>query len=192
MAELATGFQCRTCGQQHATLPLSFSTKAPLPVSAIPSWQIERRVVITPDMCVIDGVHFYLRGRIVVPVHDCPEPFIWGVWAQVSSKNFYRTHQLWSSPGREKEPPFEGILATDLPLFGNTLGIEVDVQTQVVGRRPHFTIRSARHPLGREQRKGITLAQVEEIAAALLHRTGEDAPPPTPTDLYNSCDQRVT
>ena len=173
MAELTTGFDCRTCGQRHDTLPLSFSVKAPLPVTAIASWQLASRVVITPDQCVIDGIHFYLRGRIVVPVHDCHEPFIWGVWAQVSAKNFYRTHQLWSTPGRENEPAFMGRLATELPLFGSTLGISVNVITQVVGRRPHFAVRSARHPLGDEQREGITLARVEEIAAALLHPATE-------------------
>ncbi len=181
MAELATGFDCRTCGQRHDTLPLSFSVKAPLPVTASPSWQMASRVVITPDQCVIDGIHFYLRGRIVVPVHDCHEPFIWGVWAQVSAKNFYRTHQLWSTPGRENEPAFAGRLATNLPLFGNTLGIAVDVATQVVGRRPHFTVRSASHPLGREQREGITLARVEEIAAALLHPAAKETHPLLPS-----------
>ena len=177
MAELTTGFDCRTCGQRHATLPLSFSVKAPLPVTAIPSWQLASRVVITPDQCVIDGIHFYLRGRIVVPVHDCHEPFIWGVWAQVSAKNFYRTHQRWSTPGRENEPAFAGRLATDLPLFDSTLGIAVDVATQVVGRRPHFTVRPPEHPLGSEQREGIALARVEEIAAALLHSAGEEPHP---------------
>jgi hypothetical protein len=177
MAELTTGFYCPTCAGRHTTLPLSFSVKAPLPVSAIPSWQIASRVVITPDQCVIDGIHFYLRGRIVIPVRDCHEPFIWGVWAQVSAKNFYRTHQLWSTPGRENESAFVGRLASDLPLFGSTLGMGVDVQTQVVGRRPHITVRSAGHPLGSEQREGITLARVEEIATALLHSAGEEPPP---------------
>jgi hypothetical protein len=157
------------CGEWHATLPLSFSVKAPAAVAGIPAWQMKRRVVMTPDQCVIDGTHFYLRGRVVVPVHDCAEMFVWGVWAQVSARSFYRAQQLWSTEGREAEPAFEGRMATELGFFGGTLGLEVDVQTQRVGRRPHFRARSERHPLGREQREGITLARVEEIAAVHLH-----------------------
>ena len=30
--------------------------------------ELERRVVLTPDQCVIDGKDFYMRGRILVPV----------------------------------------------------------------------------------------------------------------------------
>ena len=175
-AELATGFHCRICGLHHDVLPLSFSAKAPHTVSAILAWQWEQRVVITRDQCVIDGKHFYLRGRIVVPIHDCREPYIWGVWAQVSAKSFYGTHRLWNVAGRERVPPFAGRLASHLPLFGNTLGLHLGVQTQVVGRRPHFTIHSAAHPLGAEQRRGITLARAQEIAALLLHSAGLSRP----------------
>jgi hypothetical protein len=168
MIELKTGFHCSVCGQRHAILPLSFRCKAPLAVSAIPDWQIESRVAITPEQCVIDNTHFYLRGRIVVPIRDCENPFVWGVWAQVSIKNFYCVDKRWQTRGRENEPPFEGRLANDLSLFGNPPGLPLEIYTQAVGRRPHFLVDS-RYPLGREQRNGITLARAEEIAATLLH-----------------------
>jgi hypothetical protein len=168
-SELMTGFDCRVCGEHHASLPLSFSVKAPHAVQAVPASQFAERVVITPDQCVIDGTHFYLRGRIVVPMHDFEEPFIWGVWAQVGAKDFYRMHKLWTASGREAEPAFEGRLASDLSLFARTLGLAVEVQTQPVGRRPHLLVRDAQHPLGAQQRKGLTIAEATEIAALLLH-----------------------
>src|ERR1700742_2816637 len=111
MIELETGFDCRICRQRHAKLPLSFCCQAPMAVTAIPEWQLESRVVITAEQCVIDDTHFYLRGRIVIPIHGCDAPFVWGVWAQVSAKNFYCAYKKWNEPARELEPPFAGRLA---------------------------------------------------------------------------------
>jgi hypothetical protein len=169
MAELAAPFLCSGCNQWHDVLPLSFSVKVPLAATRVPSVMLEERVVITRDQCVIDGgvidsARYFLRGRIAVPIIGIEDPFIWGVWAEISPKNFMRTHDLWHQQGREFEPPYPGWLDTDLPLYGTTLNLEVDVQTQPVGRRPHFTILSEDHSLAREQRNGITLVQVEKIA----------------------------
>jgi hypothetical protein len=166
---LQTGFACNVCGERHEVLPLSYSVKAPLAVTAMPVEELERRVVITPDQCVIDGKDFYLRGRILVPILGLDEPFIWGVWAEVSPKNFIRTNDLWTVIGRETEPAFPGWLNTELFLFGDTINLEVSVQTQIVGRRPHFSVVDQNHPLAREQRNGITLRRIEEIAETVLH-----------------------
>ena len=62
--------------------------------------------------------------------------------------------------GREAEPPFVGYLNTELPLYGNTIDLEVDVQTQVVGRRPHFFVRNPEHPLAMEQREADVYREV--------------------------------
>jgi hypothetical protein len=170
-SELQSGFDCRVCGNHHDVLPLCYSVKAPLAVTAIPLDDLERRVVITPDQCVIDGRDCYLRGRILVPIIGIEEPFVWGVWAEISPKTFLRANDLWNTPGRESEAPFPGWLNTELPLFGNTINLEVSVQTQVVGRRPHFIISNEHHPLAIEQRNGITLQRVQEIAEIILHNT---------------------
>lgn len=162
------GFKCSVCGEQHQ-LPISYSVKAPAAMIAMPQEEWEQRVVITPDQCVIDGRDFYLRGRIPVSVEGLDEPFIWGVWAEVSPKNFVRTNELWTAEGRENEPAFPGWLNTELPLFGDTINLEVSVQTQVVGRRPQFTVVDPEHPLAVEQREGITMARIEEIAIEMIH-----------------------
>jgi hypothetical protein len=169
MIELEAGFDCSVCRQRHATLPLSFCCEAPGPVAAIPAWQRKERVVLTADQCVIDNTYCYLRGRIVIPILDCDLPFVWGVWAQVSGKHFYGDYKRWHSEGRERGASFPGRLANDLARFGSPAGAALEVQTQPVGRRPHFLVSSERSPLGREQRLGITLARAEEIATLLLH-----------------------
>ncbi len=174
MAELATGFDCRVCGRHHDALPLSFSVRAPAAALLIPADELDRRVVLSPEQCVIDGRSFFLRGRVVVPIAGLDEPFIWGVWAEIGPKDFLRTQSFWKVKGRERTPPYRGWLNTDLPLFGSTIHLEVRVRTQEVGRRPHFEVMSPEHPLGREQSAGITLERVQQIAERLLH-----SPPPS-------------
>ena len=170
MAELASGFDCRVCGTHHETLPLSFHIKAPLAATMIPAEQVLERVVINAEQCVIDGTKFYLRGRIVVPIRELEdEPFIWGVWVEVSPKDFVRTQSFWKIEGREATPAYRGWLDSEIPIFASTINLEVKVRTQVVGRRPHLELTSASHPLALEQRAGITLLRVQEIAEALLH-----------------------
>jgi len=168
--ESESGFKCNVCGERHV-LQLSYSVKAPMAAGAIPAEELEQRVVITPDQCVIDGKDFYLRGRILVRVIGSEEPFIWGIWAEVSPKNFVRTNELWTAEGREQEPPFPGWLNSQLPIFGDTFNLEVSVQTQPVGRRPQFTVVDEEHPLAIEQRSGISMERVEEIAVIMLHPT---------------------
>ena len=169
-SELSTGFDCSVCGMHHDILPLSFSVKAPRAASLIPRNEAERRVVLTRDQCVIDGRSFYLRGRIPVPILGLDEPFIWGVWAEVGPKSFLHTIDMWKVEGREKDPPFPGWLDSEIPVYGNTINIEVDVWTQRVGWRPHFRLIDEERPLAIEQQRGITLARVEQIAAQMLHR----------------------
>lgn len=168
-AELTTGFDCSVCGQHHDILPLSFSVKAPDAAIAIAAAELEQRVLITADQCVIDGRDFYLRGRIPVPIHGLEEPFIWGVWAEVSPQNFTRTNEMWRTEGRENDPPFDGWLASELFPYDNTLNLKLRVQTQPVGRRPHYTVLEQEHALAREQREGISMERVIQIAEMILH-----------------------
>jgi len=139
---------------------------------AVPMEELEQRIVFTPDQCVIDGKDFYLRGRILVPVIGLEEPFVWGVWAEVSPINFMKTNELWTVEGREAEAAFPGWLNTQLPVFGDTFNLELSVQTQRVGKRPHFRVIDEEHPLAVEQRDGITMRRVEEIAERMLHAGG--------------------
>ena len=166
--DFAPDFTCRICGQQHP-LPLAYSIKAPLAAKAIPEDQLESRLALSLDQCVIDNREFFLRGRIPIPIHGMEKPFIWGVWVEVSPKTFLRALEIWNANGREAEPAFEGYLNSEITPYGDTVNLIVDVRTQPVGERPQFFVRDAEHPLAVEQREGISMDRVQEIAEALLH-----------------------
>ena len=80
-----------------------------------------------------------------------------------------RAVELWDTPGRESEPPCFGWLCTSLPLYPKTLHLKTHVHTHPVGERPFVELEPTDYPLAVEQRNGITMDRVREIAEALLH-----------------------
>ncbi len=160
---------CRRCGEAHGGLPFSYGVDAPEPWYEIPPRQRRRRAVLSRENCEIDGERFFLRGRILIPVHGADGPFDWGAWVSVDRGEYERALSLWGTCGREGEPLFPGRLATDLPYEPPTMGLEVLVRTRPVGERPVFELVGADHPLALEQGRGIPLARVREIAGEILH-----------------------
>jgi hypothetical protein len=164
-----TGYICGTCGQVHAELPMDFYEKAPTPYAAIPKKERKARCKLSSDLCMIDGKRFFIRGCLEIPVVDGIRPFIWGVWTSISKKNFFRTSELWDTPGKENEPPYFGWLYTRLPLYPNTIHLRTQVHTQPGNLRPLVVLERSHHLLAVEQRSGITMKRAREIAEALLH-----------------------
>lgn len=163
------GFRCSICHEWHDQLPMSYSVKVPQAVAAIPEAELDSRVVFSLDQCVIDKQSFYIRGRIPVPIIGQADAFIWGVWAKVDEPDFVRANNMWKVEGREKEPQYRGWLNTPLPLYKDTANLELRILTQIVGRRPHFELADITHPLALEQRNGITMERVREIAEWFIH-----------------------
>jgi hypothetical protein len=167
---MLSGFICQTCGQHHAELPMDFGADAPAPYYSIPLAEREARCELTSDLCMIDEKAFFIRGCLEIPVVDGPRPFVWGVWTSLSEQSFKRTGEIWDMPGRENEPPFFGWLCTALPLYPETLHLKTHVHTRPLGQRPLVELEATDHPLAVEQRTGITMDRVRQIAEALLHR----------------------
>lgn len=133
--------------------------------------EVERtsRGELTSDQCVVDDKHFFVLGRILLPVVDGPGPFAWLAWVSLSEKNFLRSCELWESEGREVVPPYFGWLQSALPYEPTTLSLKTRVQTTPVGERPNIILEHSDHPLSIEQKHGITMARVQQIAEACLH-----------------------
>jgi len=163
------GFHCRTCGEYHPDVPLDWGPDEPF------SWKLVRpedrgeQSEINDDLCVLQRKHFFVRGRILIPIHGREQPFVWLVWCSLSEPNFQRTLQLWEQPGREQEPPYFGWLDSALPGYPQTAGLKTHVHTQPVGQRPLVELEPTDHPLAVEQRNGITWEQALAKVEALLH-----------------------
>jgi hypothetical protein len=80
---------------------------------------------------------------------------------------------LWTKPGREQEPAYFGWLSTEVPAYPTrTLNLKTEVHTDRVGTRPHVVLEPTDHSLAVEQRTGISVERVQEIAKLLLHAEG--------------------
>ncbi|MCB5166568.1 DUF2199 domain-containing protein [Streptomyces bambusae] len=162
------GFTCACCGEHHTELPLSYSTLAPDVWD--PSFEAEPDCMLSSDQCVIRGQHFFIRGLIEIPVIDSGDVFSWGVWVSLSKDNFVRARAVWDTQGRETEKPYFGWLSTELALYPeSTTNLRTNAHTRLVGMRPSIELEPTTHPLAVEQRTGITLARVREIAMSVLH-----------------------
>ena len=163
------GFQCATCGEWHDQLPLTFAADAPWSYFGVPEAERDERTILTSDQCVIDGEKFFIRGQLELPIHGSPEPFTWGVWVEVSNADFDRMGEVWETPGRESEPPYNVRLDTLLRIYPDTVGLSAKLITRPVGLRPLVQVASDSHPLAQEQNSGIPMERVRAIAAAVMH-----------------------
>ncbi|NOU20411.1 MAG: DUF2199 domain-containing protein [Methyloglobulus sp.] len=163
------GFVCTTCGKYHNEIPMCFGANAPALWLSMSDDERSSRAELSSDQCVVNGEHFFILGRILLPVIDGSEPFVWLAWVSLSEKNFLRASELWETQGRESEPPYFGWLQSALPYEPTTLSLKTNVQTMPVGERPLITIEPSNHPLSIEQQHGITMARVQKIAEAAFH-----------------------
>jgi hypothetical protein len=148
---------------------MHYGAPAPAVWFTIPEGEREERALLSSDMCLIDEQHGFIVGNLELPVRGCDELFSWDVWVSLSLPNFKRAFQLWEQPGRESETPYFGWVSTSLPGYPETLNLKAHVHTRAVGSRPRVQLEPTNHPLAVEQREGITLERVQEIAELVLH-----------------------
>ena len=159
---------CRSCQAHQETLPLCFGPEAPAAWDALPPPDRSRRGRLSEDLCEVDGQHFFIRGRLEIPIHDSAQPFVWLAGSSLSAAHFRRTQELWSTPGREREQPYFGWLSPVLACYPDTLNLRLRVHTRPVGERPWFELEPTDHPLAVEQREGISWERVHEIVHRVI------------------------
>ncbi|MET7945019.1 DUF2199 domain-containing protein [Streptomyces sp. NPDC005302] len=125
---------------------------------------------LSSDQCVVHAQHYFVKGMIEIPIVGSDAMFSWGVWVSLSRENFSRSADLWDTRGREAGRPYFGWLTTDLPVYSpTTLNLKTHVHTRPVGERPYVELEPTDHALAVEQRAGITMDRVREIAEAVIH-----------------------
>lgn len=163
-----TRFTCSRCGQLH-DLPMSIAFEAPVYWYGIPEAERPRRAVLDGELCVIDNHHYFIKGRLCIPVHESPDQFAWVVWVSLSETSFQHALAAWEQPGRENEPPYFGWLSSEVPGYPSTRNLKTHVHTRPLGERPTIELEPTDHPLAVEQRTGVSLTRVHEMIAAALH-----------------------
>jgi hypothetical protein len=154
---------------------MAFHVEAPAYWEQASRWS-RLKGALGEEQCEIDG-HRFLRARIVLPVHDAATDFEWGVWVSQSRESYDRAGELWTTEGRETEPPTFAWVQSEFGPYPSTLGLQAWLYARPVGERPVVDLQPTDHPLAREQREGISMARVREVVAAALHPGPVEAGP---------------
>ena len=142
---------------------------APYAAQQVPASERQKRVKLDTDVCVIDRAQYFVRGCLDIPIRNESEGFRWLVWIAVPRPAFRVIRSFWRQLRGRQFPPTRGALAVALPYASDTLGMEVELTDGGAGYRPHVRVSDMTHPLGREQREGISLETAYEKAGRAMH-----------------------
>jgi len=160
-------FNCSVCGKEHDSLPRDMAYHRPADYFEVPPDERDKRVWFdaerNPDLCVIDGSKFYLRGVLAVPIQGEIDEIRWGTWARVEEKDFRRFIDLWNETDVSDEPNFCGHLSGGVRDFADSDGLKVIIKLQSNKQRPRFQVVSETHPLAKAQRSGVTMEDVHAV-----------------------------
>jgi hypothetical protein len=150
-------FVCSSCGKTHDGLPdLAFDR--PAYVKDVPEQELDRRVDLGSDLCVVDDEHYFIRGIIEIPIREHDEPFGIGVWVSQKRENFLKYKENFDSG---TIGPFFGWLSNEFMFGGeSTLSLKTMAHFRGGGDRPRIVLEPTAHPLAKAQKEGLTLDEV--------------------------------
>ena len=140
-------FRCAPCSAEHEGPLLSYGALAPVGWETLPN-----------------SFEWVLGGEQAMLVRDS--------LGLVERESFERASDRWLASNRADDPPDFGWLRTELPVYPQCTVLKTMVRSRVPGVRPLIEIEHTDRQLSVEQRTGITMQRVEEIAASLMHGSG--------------------
>ena len=161
---MSSSFTCPTCGNTHEGLPTDYGWKLPDEVWAISEDERSERAKFDSDRCQF-GNRYFARCLLKLPFKEQPGYYGWGIWVELSERDFYRYVEIYDEDGSD-EPPVPGTIANAIPGYPSTSNLPVVVQFQDSTSRPTVSVPENRHPIARDQCCGIDHHRYHEILVA--------------------------
>lgn len=164
-------FTCVSCDEIHEGSP-SFSFRAPDPYLGQPQ-AVQEAGHLGSDLCRYedaDGLHFFVRVVLEVPIHGIADPFLWGVWVSLSETNYRRYVDTYDDP--DPSDRYFGWFCNTLPWYPDSRNLKTEVQPRAGGQRPCIVLEETSHPLSMDSHEGISVARAQQIAEAAMHGKG--------------------
>ena len=162
-------FKCSSCDEIHVGIP-SLGNKAPIQYYTIPQDEVDQRVVLTSDTCVIDDKLFFVRGCLELPVIGYSDVFNMGTWVSLSEEHFVRYNELFEVEIRENEAPmFSWFCSWVWPFYEGDVDIKSRIHFRNHGIRPYIELEPNNHPLALAQKNGISEKDIIRIYEYYVH-----------------------
>ncbi|MEL6264232.1 MAG: DUF2199 domain-containing protein [Pseudomonadota bacterium] len=110
----------------------------------------------------------FLRAVLLVPLPGLDHDFGYGPWVELSRADLVRILCAMRDGEEAALGSIPCRLASALPGFEGTLGLDAALDVQPGGGRPLVDARAGDHPLGAEQAAGWSEARLVEVLSAAL------------------------
>lgn len=161
-------FTCSCCGKLHKGSP-SFGFKRPDPWLAQPD-NIKEKGKESDDLCYYEdkqGMNYFARVILEIPIHGIETPFLWGVWVSLSQQSYDHYCETWDNP--DKDHAYFGWLCSKLPYYESTYSLATNVFHNTLGKRPLIHLQESDHELYQDFIKGMSIEKAQKIAELCMH-----------------------
>lgn len=144
---------------------MDFGFRLPDEVHALGYLERYLRSRSNADFCTLGEARHFIRGVLPLPLQSSEDNFYWGVWVEID----LRHHDHYLAAFEEEAPDpysFAGTIANDVPGYGGTIGLAVEVRLRKGTERPAAYVTDSSHALAHEQRAGISLKRHHDILEA--------------------------
>lgn len=167
------GWVCSVCGEEHEGRLRDVRMGLPEPVFQLGEAERGERAEVEEDWCRFmdrsGETRYFVRGLVHVPVRGEADEFRFGIWVEVTAADFERLGELWHDPDGSETGPVFGALANELAPYVDTVDLPVAIQLRDVRILPAVIVLDAHHPLGADQRAGISVPAADRLAETALH-----------------------
>ena len=161
-------FKCSSCDEIHEGSP-SFGFNAPDPYLE-QSEEIQSKGKLSDDLFYYedeDGIHYFARVTVEIPIHGIEDGFLWGVWVSLSKASY--EHYVNNFTKEEIDQGYFGWFSNYLPYYSNTYALATNVYPQANGKRPILELQETDHELYHDFTNGISITKAQKIAELCIH-----------------------
>ena len=162
-------FICRSCDEWHVCVP-GWGWPFPMDYLDVPEAQRAERCYLSEDLCVVDHSRFFVCGCLELPVQGYPDILSVRAWAAISETDFFEYQDLIGVLERSHCGPYAGKLSAPFPTYSKTEGLALSVRINNDRIRPTLLVEDREHPLGIEQKAGISMERLQSIYTYLEAR----------------------
>nr|WP_308807642.1 DUF2199 domain-containing protein [Pseudoduganella dura] len=156
---------CSKCGEEHPLEEMELTFRRPDDVAKLSAEERARLVQENNDLCVIDGMRFFIRALLPLPVESRDIPYCIGLWVEVTQATFARVYDLWDSDEQVLQKPFAAQIANEIPTADGSLGLRAEMRLTGPTTRPDVILQPSQHQLYVEQANGIDEHRAAEFSA---------------------------